>query len=146
MTKTCPKCKEEKEYSLFHKSSKMKDGVQSWCKSCAKDARMITYYKNPSVQRETERRLVKRNRQYIYDYLLSHPCVDCNESDPVVLTFDHVRGVKNFNIGDALSSAKSIKTLQNEIDLCEVRCANCHARKTARENNWYSTIEISLPG
>ncbi len=67
----------------------------------------------------------------ILEYLLSHPCVDCNEKDPIVLEFDHRVGVeKRFNIGDAARTAYSLKTLMNEIAKCDVRCANCHRRVT----------------
>lgn len=33
-TKTCVKCKQEKEYSLFHKNRTRCDGLQSICKAC----------------------------------------------------------------------------------------------------------------
>jgi len=32
--KTCTKCKESKELSEFHKQSRNKDGLESWCRSC----------------------------------------------------------------------------------------------------------------
>jgi hypothetical protein len=86
---------------------------------------------------ETEYR--DRNRLFVLDYLLGHPCVDCGERDPVVLDFDHVRGVKKAgvcflaNIGTA-----SLETLRAEIEKCEVRCANCHRRKTAIQFDWKS--------
>lgn len=32
--KICPKCKERKEYSLFNKHSKTKDGLQCYCRKC----------------------------------------------------------------------------------------------------------------
>ena len=35
-TKVCAKCNEEKDFSLFSKYSKSKDGLQSKCKSCDK--------------------------------------------------------------------------------------------------------------
>jgi hypothetical protein len=66
-------------------------------------------------------------------YLETHPCIDCGEDDPIVLEFDHVRGEKKFNIADVTRNAVGRRTLEKEIEKCEVRCANCHRRKTKRE-------------
>ena len=57
-------------------------------------------------------------------------------SDPVVLQFDHVIGQKRMAISTMLSSGLAIATIRNEIKKCEVRCANCHLRKTARERDY----------
>ena len=35
-TKRCCRCKETKDASEYHKDKGMKDGLYSWCKSCAK--------------------------------------------------------------------------------------------------------------
>jgi hypothetical protein len=73
----------------------------------------------------------QRNRAFVSTYLATHPCVDCGEADPVVLEFDHVRGEKRMDVGRmATSVGVGLVTLQAEIDKCEVRCANCHRRKT----------------
>jgi hypothetical protein len=72
-------------------------------------------------------------------YKLSHPCLDCSEGDPVVLQFDHVRGVKSFTIGTHNPKIGSIRKVWGEIQKCEVVCANCHSRRTARrrvERGW----------
>lgn len=69
-------------------------------------------------------------RQYVRDYLESHPCVDCGETDPIVLEFDHVRGDKSANVSRIANNTCSVERLQAEIDKCEVRCANCHRRAT----------------
>jgi hypothetical protein len=37
---------------------------------------------------------------------------------------------------------RSWKTVELEIAKCEVRCANCHARKTARELGNYKTKSV----
>lgn len=70
-------------------------------------------------------------------YLAAHPCVDCGESDPVVLEFDHVRGVKEFNISCAVQCGYGMHRINLEIAKCEIRCCNCHRRVTAKRGNWY---------
>jgi hypothetical protein len=72
----------------------------------------------------------KRNKNFIKNYLLLNPCVDCGESDVIVLEFDHVRGEKENNIANASNRAWSLKKIKEEISKCEVRCCNCHRRIT----------------
>jgi len=69
---------------------------------------------------------------YLLEYFASHPCTDCGESDPVVLEFDHLDAeTKLFNVGQALAYRRWQSILE-EIEKCEVVCANCHRRRTAR--------------
>ena len=70
-------------------------------------------------------------------YLSNHPCVDCGEADPVVLEFDHVRGEKSGEIANMLRRQVAWERIIDELSKCEVRCANCHRRRTARQFNWY---------
>ena len=86
----------------------------------------------------------KEARQFIYDYKSANPCVDCGESDVVVLTLDHVRGVKSGNISDLVRVGASIALLKKELLKCEVRCCNCHARRTALQFGWYKDMDKSL--
>jgi hypothetical protein len=79
------------------------------------------------------------NKRRVWDYLLSHSCVDCGEADPIVLEFDHVRGVKLMNVARMTSgSTYSWNKIEAEIAKCDVRCANCHRRKTAIESSFWS--------
>lgn len=80
---------------------------------------------------------VEEFRTRIIDYLKEHPCVDCGTDDIVVLEFDHVRGQKEFNIGTRAGDVREWHRVVNEIEKCEVRCANCHRRKTSKEHNNY---------
>ena len=73
----------------------------------------------------------------VLEYLLEHPCVDCGESNPIVLEFDHVRGKKYKAVSELMSWDYSLKTLKDEIAKCDVRCANCHRIKTAQERGWH---------
>ena len=66
----------------------------------------------------------------IWRYKATHPCVDCGETDPVVLEFDHrEKEQKQFNIGEGGRHA-SIPRLLEEMNKCDIRCANCHRRRT----------------
>jgi hypothetical protein len=68
-----------------------------------------------------------------YDYLMSHPCVDCGETNPVVLDFDHIdRATKSREVAWFIRR-QDLVGLAAEIAKCEVRCANDHRRKTARD-------------
>lgn len=71
-----------------------------------------------------------RIRAYITTHLKANPCVDCGETDPVILEFDHISDDKDFNLSDAARKGVSMGKLAKEIAKCEVRCANCHRRKT----------------
>lgn len=75
----------------------------------------------------------------MWNYLKMHPCVDCGETDPVVLQFDHFRD-KKYQVANLVSSNMSWQNILKEIEKCEIRCANCHYRKTAREKNYYKTV------
>jgi len=66
----------------------------------------------------------------LINFFVAHPCVDCGEPDPVVLEFDHLER-KAFDIGQALPY-RNWQSILDEISTCEVVCANCHRRRTAR--------------
>ena len=76
-----------------------------------------------------------RTRAFINNYLKTNPCVDCGETDIIVLEFDHIRD-KDFNLSDAARNGVGIKKLKDEIAKCEVRCANCHRKKTYERGGW----------
>lgn len=72
-----------------------------------------------------------RNKNIILSYLSTHPCIDCGEDDPIVLEFDHVDPTtKTKSIANMLRSFATVTAIQEEINKCVVRCANCHRRRT----------------
>lgn len=96
------------------------------------------YEKNKAVikVRARERTTRVRNdvRAWLRAYLKDHHCVDCGEDNPIVLEFDHTDPKhKQFNIGDATKRGFSLRRVQDEVAKCEVRCANCHRKKTYRD-------------
>ena len=78
----------------------------------------------------------KRHRATIRMIILEakdRPCAECGVRYPVhVMDFDHRTGTrKRFNGRDALTRC-SIEALQQEIEKCDVVCANCHLNRTYR--------------
>ena len=74
----------------------------------------------------------RRNLIYIRNYLLRSPCIECGEGDVIVLDFDHRQG----KVGGVVKMARdgcSLDKLMREVDKCEVRCGNCHRRRTLFE-------------
>jgi len=135
--KTCAKCKQDKLPTDFNLSGRSKDGRQSYCKDC--QALHYEVNKLQYIANIQQAHLIRKQEKarYVWDYLLEHPCVDCGEGDPVVLEFDHVYGEKTKEISKLVNSG-TLSALIVEIAKCQVRCANCHRRKTALQFNWYS--------
>lgn len=74
-------------------------------------------------------------------YFSENPCVDCGETNPIVLEFDHRdREEKKYNISEMIAKGSSIKSIKEEINKCDVRCANCHKIRTAKQFNWYNCL------
>lgn len=142
MSKICSKCGHEYRNleKSFHKKTGTADGFQARCKKCVAEFHKTHYQKNQQYYKEKALRnkniARERIQNFILDYLGNHPCVDCGEADIIVLDFDHVYGKKE-SIGVLLKNGVSLATIQKEIEKCEVRCANCHRRKTAKDFGWY---------
>jgi hypothetical protein len=80
----------------------------------------------------SKRRLRLARIRWLLEYFKTHPCSDCGEVDPVVLEFDHLRD-KAFDVAQALPY-RNWSSILAEIEKCDVVCANCHRRRTARRN------------
>lgn len=80
-----------------------------------------------------------RNRKFILEYLQNKSCIDCGISDPILLEFDHIDpSTKDIEVCKMMQLGYSVERIQKEIDKCEIRCANCHRLRTAKQFNWYA--------
>lgn len=79
------------------------------------------------------KRLRERNKAFVNEYLESHSCVDCGESDIEVLQFDHIDTRPKKRVSSLVSGGVSTNRIVEEIKKCKVRCANCHLRRTKRQ-------------
>ena len=141
--KTCTLCKEELLLSEFNVARARKDGHQPHCRACGK-AHAKGYYAANKTRMCAQLRVSSAKRRLrlqraIYDYLLAHPCVTCGETDPVVLEFDHLDPtIKEANISTLVVHEAAWARILKEIRKCQVLCAKCHRRKTARDQKWFA--------
>jgi len=138
--KTCTRCAVTKALDQFPPVRRSEpEKLQTWCRACFAEANNRNYL--PYYAREHDRILARINarrdaiRGRIVEYLRAHPCVDCREPDIIVLQFDHRRD-KSFDVGSMIAAGASWSRVAAEIAKCDVRCANCHARKTALDRGY----------
>lgn len=127
--KYCKGCGKTKSANQFYKRSDT-NGLRTLCKSCTSSDRKKRWR---TTERHAFSERVQEKQEYINSYLKEHPCVDCGETDPVVLQFDHVHGEKEAKVSAIVWRGTPLGGLIKEIAKCEVRCANCHIRRHARE-------------
>ena len=137
-TKLCNKCSEFKALSAFRLRRGLPDQP---CKKCALEYGRRHYQNNKQyyVDKADKRNadVLIRVRRLVWEYLQEHPCVDCGNADPRVMEFDHVRGVKKYNVSEMQNQRHTVKALMEEIAKCDVRCANCHWIKTYKQFQWH---------
>jgi hypothetical protein len=94
----------------------------------------VVPYKDKNELYKAQKRHRIKVRKNIQDFLSDKMCIDCGEKDPIVLEFDHkLQSDKFKTINKMLSGHYSWSTIEKEILKCEIRCANCHRRKTYKQ-------------
>lgn len=139
VTRRCSRCRRELPLHEFAFSDKQRGKRQSFCRPCHAAARREHYAKNRAdyilwAQRQSERKY-REQTALVDQYLREHPCVDCGETNIVLLEFDHVDGEKVMDLSLMLGRRNS-RVIREEIAKCDVRCVNCHRRRTAERANW----------
>ncbi len=138
--KFCTSCKTVKEVSEFTFKYLAKRVLHNYCRVCHAKWNRGHYERNKATyianaQRNSARYRAENVRR-IADYLFEHPCVDCGERDIIVLEFDHRdRRMKRLNVGEMIQDYCWAE-IAREIAKCDVRCANDHRRRTARDLGW----------
>lgn len=137
-TKKCSRCKKAKSWSEF--SPRANGKPNAYCKPCRVDYQREWLAKNPKKMRKHvaygERRRVEL-RQWVEENFKSGSCADCGvDYPPYVLEFDHLNPVdKVQDVGEMVNRRFSRKKIVEEIEKCDLVCANCHkTREHFRRN------------
>lgn len=148
--KLCTKCHQEKPDNEYFVKDKKSGRLHAQCKQCYKIHR-ATYYKahyqkyhEQYLKRATKQREAKRAeyRTNMLNYLKNQKCKVCGENDIRVLEFDHIdETTKLFSISQGISKGYSWELILQEINKCQILCANCHKKRTAEQFGWYKNLE-----
>lgn len=138
--KRCPKCLITKNVREFARRGLRSYSPNSYCLECQRIYCRAHYRRNKA--KHNARRHVNqvaymaRNKRLMRQYLVGRGCVDCGNTNPVVFEFDHVRGIKRYEVSIMLNGGFAWARILEEAAKCEIRCANCHRIKTAAQLNW----------
>ena len=79
--------------------------------------------------RATRSKRQRAQRAEVAAFKQREGCNDCGYNErSEALDFDHVVGTKLFSIGTQMG--RKMETIMNEINKCDVVCANCHRIRT----------------
>jgi hypothetical protein len=137
--RTCSTCGVEKPLEEFPFRSDRPTVRYGTCRDCKRlyarkhYAANTDYYKDKASRQRTRQQV--DNFRDLITYLRAHPCIDCGETDVRVLQFDHIDpSLKSRDVSVMVRSCQWSRVLE-EIEKCEVRCANCHRLKTLAERS-----------
>jgi hypothetical protein len=103
------------------------DGVD-W-ESLSADQRW--HYKNREWNTERSLRRRRARKRWLADYKLERGgCNRCEVEDPRPVDFHHVdAATKTLAVNEMVTMGYSKNAIREEVDQCELLCANCHARE-----------------
>lgn len=135
--KVCSWCKLEKPEEDFAFRNKSEGIRRAQCKSCIKewDKNYWASGKKVETSRQARRRRREENEDYLWEVFNLNSCLDCGNSNPLVLTFDHLTD-KKCNISSMIRDY-SLDKIKQEIDKCEIVCHNCHSIRTSTRAGWW---------
>jgi hypothetical protein len=139
-TRRCRACGVTQSLSEFALKNKKTGCRATLCRACQRLYSRNHYRANRSDYLEKAQRQRQRDRDlfaaYMLDFFRTHPCVDCGSSDPLVLDFDHREASEKLSTVSTFARGQDMRGLLAEIAKCDVQCANCHRRRTARQFGW----------
>ncbi|MGG2357294.1 hypothetical protein ACE4Z2_24950, partial [Salmonella enterica] len=85
----------------------------------------IAHKKNVAIR---NKRIVDELKQVVHEYKMSHPCEKCGFDHPGALQFHHLdQDDKECEVSVLIIRKVSVQRIMQEIEKCQVLCANCHS-------------------
>ena len=141
--KKCCCCGKNKDESEFWKLSKSLDWLQYRCKDCKKLYDNWYYWKRSYSYKIRKREISKARRKKILAYIKSIAlerwcCICWYNKHIAALQFHHRNQLsKKDAVSELIRKWYSLDKIKEEIDKCDVVCANCHLIITSEQLWWY---------
>ena len=124
--KECTGCKKTRLLIEFNFRNKSKGTYSSRCKQCTRTAIRAHYENNKSYYVKKARKSKIAMAKWHKEYKSERECILCGEDHIATLVFHHrVPSKKSFAIPHGLVRY-SKKRILEEMEKCDVLCANCH--------------------
>lgn len=140
--KTCARCKEQKPLDQFNRKTETQ--LQSFCKPCNKEYQREHYLSNKEMYALKWAKWKKDFKAEAHTYLreaAKDGCKVCGEKDYVCLQFHHINpDTKISTVARMICDSVSLDKVKEEAAKCEILCANCHMRHTAKQHKWYGNF------
>jgi hypothetical protein len=144
VTQVCSRCRVAKPLHEFAFDDRVRRTRQRTCRTCHAAYRREHYVRNRPAYIAWAERQARSKRdghvELVHAYLREHPCVDCGATDIVKLEFDHADGETKVMELSKMLGRRNWRAIEAEMAKCDVRCVNCHRRRTARQQGWRQRI------
>lgn len=112
---TCGVKKPDKDFNWRWKALGIRQKSRRECQH-GHQARFYQNHIEAEKERTRQRKARSRDeaRTFVYQYLFSHPCVDCGERDLTVLEFNHIKG-KAANINRLISEGRRSRVSRSRL-------------------------------
>lgn len=137
----CRTCKKDKKKDQFVLKNKITGTRSTQCKSCQREYAKSHYINNKDKYVQRAKKFSSNARQkaiqFVLEYLEGKSCIKCGEDDILVLDFHHRDPSNKKYVVSLMISRNCVATIQEELDKCDILCANCHRKETHKQQNTY---------
>lgn len=93
------------------------------------------YMSHKEKAKEARNRSNQKKREWYINYKKTQKCKCCGENRWQTLDFHHRKGTKKIRMVSSMIINCSMRSVLQEIEKCDVLCANCHAMKSFKGRN-----------
>jgi len=124
-------CEKRKEWAKNNRE-RIRKAQQKYRETHREECRQRTLkhrHEHPGQYKKRQKKFMVSRLRWLHEYKHERGCLICGENDPRCLDFHH-RDPKQKVMGVALMVGLQMERLIEEINKCDVMCANCHRKKT----------------